>query len=114
MTAAFMGPTLRRLALVSIVGRNSQTGPTRASPVERVVGWHEQRLAADGAHLATATLACPTCDVPVGLPPGAFPPSHGLACPYCETGGAVRDFLTFDTPARPARVEVRVRLRSPR
>ena len=32
----------------------------------------------------------------------------GSACPFCEHGGAVRDFLSLADPARPARVAVRV------
>ncbi len=90
--------------------RYSAIGPIRAAPVERVVGWHEESLAVRGAHLATATLTCPACDAPVLLPPGAFSPTKALACPFCATDGAIRDFLAFDSPGRPACVEVRVLL----
>jgi hypothetical protein len=58
--------------------------------------------------LATGTLACPRCDAPVA--PGARPlrPAEALACPYCDHGGPVRDFLSLGAPSRPARVVVRV------
>lgn len=92
--------------------RHSAIGPIRQAAVERVVGWREEGSIGRGARLATATLACPACDVPVALPPGAFPPTHAVACPFCGTHGAIRDFLAFDSPARPARVEVRITLRA--
>ena len=93
--------------------RHSATGPLRLAPVEHVAKWREEGRDARSAHVATATLACPACDAPVAPPPGAVPPTHALACPYCEMAGAVRDFLSFDVPARPARVAVRVRLSVP-
>ena len=52
-------------------------------------------------------MACPECDAPVA-PAGRVRPADGIGCPYCGAFGAVRDFLSLDDPARPARVEVRV------
>jgi hypothetical protein len=57
--------------------------------------------------LATGTLACPRCDVPVALA-GRATPSTPLECPFCGHTGALRDFLSLEPPARPARVQVRV------
>jgi hypothetical protein len=62
--------------------------------------------------LATGTLACPACDAPVAPGPRALGPAEQLACPYCGHAGAVREFLSLAAPARPARVEVRVRARA--
>ena len=61
--------------------------------------------------LASGTLACPRCDAPVF--PGNRPvsPAEPLACPFCGETGAVRDFLSLEPPARPARVVVHVRPR---
>ena len=58
--------------------------------------------------LAIGTLACPECDAPVA--PGERPlaPADGLACPVCSRYGAVREFLSLSSPARPARVAVRL------
>ena len=39
---------------------------------------------------------------------GAVSPADPVACPFCDHGGAVRDFLSLADPARPARVAVRV------
>jgi hypothetical protein len=60
--------------------------------------------------LGTGTLACPHCDAPVALAAAASP-ADPLSCPYCNHGGALRDFLSLGEPARPARVELRVVLR---
>jgi hypothetical protein len=35
-------------------------------------------------------------------------PMDRMRCPVCHEAGAVRDFLSLATPARPARVVVRV------
>jgi hypothetical protein len=45
------------------------------------------------------------------MPAGRVRPSDPAMCPYCGTSGFVRDFLTLEDPARPARVVVRVVLR---
>jgi len=63
--------------------------------------------ARDGV-VAIGTLACPECDAPVALGPRPASPADPVACPVCATAGALRDFLSFDAPARPARVVVRV------
>ena len=75
-------------------------------PVERII--HEERRRARTSHVAHGTLACPGCDAPVALA-HAVSPTDALACPYCDRAGPVRDFLSLASPARPARVEVRIR-----
>jgi hypothetical protein len=82
--------------------------PLRPEPLTRTGGPQEERRATRSGRLATGTLACPTCDAPVI--PGETPltPADPLTCPYCGRAGATRDFLSFSTPARPARVVVRV------
>jgi hypothetical protein len=76
----------------------------RAEPMTHL---HEERRRRAG-HLGTGTLACPTCDAPVALATGYAGPADPLACPYCDHGGPLRDFLSLEAPSRPARVTVRV------
>jgi len=79
-------------------------------PIGTTGGTEELRPARSTSELATATMACPECDAPV-MPAGRVRPSDHATCPFCATTGAVRDFLTLEDPARPARVVVRVVLR---
>jgi hypothetical protein len=67
----------------------------------------EERRIRSG-HLATGTLACPTCDAPVALATAFAGPADPLGCPYCDHTAAVRDFLSLEKPSRPARVAVRI------
>lgn len=78
-------------------------------PIERFSGRHERRPAHDAWQMATGTLACPSCDVPVLPSPDGMSPSEPMACAYCGHGAAVRDFLSLSQPTRPTRVAVRVR-----
>jgi hypothetical protein len=82
--------------------------PLRPEPVIDLAGASEHRFAATRV-LATGTLACPHCDVPVAPLAGPMAPADPLGCPYCGHAGAVRDFLSLAPPSRPARVTVRVR-----
>jgi hypothetical protein len=77
----------------------------RAEPVGRIV--HEERRRARTSHVARGTLACPACDAPVA-PAQPMSPADPLACPFCDHGGAVRDFLSLASPTRAAHVDVRV------
>jgi len=79
-------------------------------PIGTTGGTEELRPARSTSELATGTMACPQCDVPV-MPAGPVRPADPIGCPFCGTTGAVRDFLTLEDPARPARVVVRVALR---
>ncbi len=81
--------------------------PLRSQPVERLAGARELRPDQSSWVMAIGTFACPACDAPVA-PAGPMSPGDPAACPFCEHAGAVRDFLSLDTPSRPARVEVRV------
>jgi hypothetical protein len=78
-----------------------------ASGPAPIVEHHEQRRLRAVQRLGLGTLACPHCDAPVATA-RALSPVEPLGCPYCGHGAAVRDFLSLGTPARPARVEVRV------
>ena len=92
--------------------------PLRAQPVSGIAGAHEDRHAGEPWRLGTGTLACPSCDAPVGVGARPVPLTHTLSCPYCRHTGALRDFLSLAAPARPARVEIRMlpygRRRQPR
>jgi hypothetical protein len=57
--------------------------------------------------LGTGSLACPQCDAPVAIA-GVLRAHDALSCPYCETAGPLRDFLSLAEPTRPARVIIRV------
>ena len=80
--------------------------PVRREPVEHL----ELRRSHGSTRLGSGTLACPRCDAPVALVVGHVSPADALGCPFCLHWGAVRDFLSMAAPARPARVEVRVRI----
>ena len=94
-------PTLRRMAFHRRIDRE---------PLGTSGGTEELRPASDSSELAIATMACPECDAPV-MPAGRVRPADLATCPFCGTSGAVREFLTLEDPARPARVVVRVVLR---
>jgi uncharacterized paraquat-inducible protein A len=74
-------------------------------PAERII--HEERRRARSSHVASGTLACPSCDAPTALA-RAMAPAEAIACPYCDHAGAVRDFLSLASPTRPAHVNVRI------
>jgi hypothetical protein len=82
--------------------------PVRPDPIGRLDGTYEQRRDARSARIALGTLACPRCDAPVAIQ-RALSPADALGCPFCEHSGHLRDFLSLAAPARPARVEVRIR-----
>ena len=72
------------------------------------IGRLEERRMTRSLLVGSGTLACPSCDAPVVLPAESLSPADGLLCPYCDHGGAVRDFLSLATPSRPTRVDVRI------
>ncbi|HYF28051.1 MAG TPA: hypothetical protein VD931_20070 [Baekduia sp.] len=86
--------------------QRSMDGPER-EPVGRLSGTHELRRVTRTRPVATGTLACPTCDAPVA-PARRLSPAEAIACPFCDHGGPVRDFLTLGDPTRPAHVVVRL------
>jgi hypothetical protein len=69
---------------------------------------HFEERRSDRWVLAVGTFACPQCDAPVSPGPRAVSPSDRVACPFCAHAGAAREFLSLSSPARPARVTVRV------
>ena len=77
--------------------------------LEQRTEWLEQRPGR-AMHVATGSLACPGCDLPVAPAPGPSALTDPLACGFCGHGGALRDFLSLAQPTRPARVVVRARL----
>ena len=85
--------------------------PVRARPISEPAGAYEERKSTVAGRLGSGTLACPRCDAPVSLGGRIVSPAHALDCPFCRHTAAVRDFLSLATPARPARVQVRVRPR---
>jgi hypothetical protein len=80
----------------------------RPEPVERLAGSREIRPDARAWHLATGSLACPSCDAPVVVHAPVQGPADPLFCAYCDHFGRVRDFLSLAEPSRPTRVVVRV------
>jgi hypothetical protein len=98
---------------VAIERSSDGSEPLRPEPIRRLAHAEEWRVAR-ASRLGSGTLACPSCDAPVvlGLSPAA--PSDPMSCPFCHHMGAVRDFLSLESPSRPAHVEVRVVLRERR
>jgi hypothetical protein len=83
------------------------TGRTRAA-----VTHDEKRRAARSDRLGTGTLACGRCDAPIAIGPRPLVVTDVLTCPFCDHRGPLRDFLSMAAPTRPARVIVRVSIRS--
>ena len=82
-----------------------------ADPVRSDANWRQQEIRrSPSTRLASGTLACPECDAPVS-PTGRMTPADAIGCPYCGHAGVVREFLSLAPPARPARVDVYVRIR---
>ncbi len=84
--------------------RAEDVDPVRGERIGRL----EERRVTRSLLVGSGTLACPGCDAPVALPAPALAPADYLLCPYCDRGGALREFLSFETPSRPARVDVRI------
>jgi hypothetical protein len=82
--------------------------PARSQPVARMAGARADHLLGRSGQMATGTLACPRCDAPVALGAGPASPADPLGCPFCDHAATVREFLSLASPARPARVAVRV------
>ena len=79
-----------------------------AQDPEQLAATREIRRATRTNHLTTGTLACPSCDAPVAPGPVPLRPTSPLFCPLCDHAGPLREFLSLEAPARPARVIVRV------
>jgi hypothetical protein len=86
-----------------------ERGSNGADPVRQGPFAAQQELRVGRSwHLGTGTIACPRCDAPVALGAPAMGPADALGCPYCGHVAALRDFLSLEAPARPARVTLRV------
>ena len=85
-----------------------QRGIGGSGPVGRSAGIEEERRVTRSWRMATGTLACPCCDAPVFPARGPLSPADRIGCPFCEHRASLRDFLSLEPPARPARVELRV------
>ncbi len=80
-----------------------------SQPVARASGAHaEERRVAPCGQLAQGTLACSRCDAPVAIGAASLSLLDTLSCPFCQHRGPLRDFLSLESPTRPARVVVRV------
>lgn len=77
-------------------------------PIRSPRGPEEIRRVGRSTVLATGTLACPDCDAPVSPGRRSLSPRDALECPFCGRFGAVREFLSLASPARPAKVVVHV------
>ena len=87
-----------------------QRGIDGAEPIRPdglAAGQEEIRRVVRSRHLGDGTFACPHCDAPVA-PAGRMRAADPVGCPYCNHWAPARDFLTLESPTRPARVEVRV------
>jgi len=82
--------------------------PARPQPIEARAGAYEYRHASRAWRLGPATLACPSCDAPVSLGGQSVKLTVQLDCPFCRHAAPARDFVSLATPARPARVEIRM------
>jgi hypothetical protein len=91
---------------VGIFERHDGQRDDRFEPIERVGGPREIRPSMRTGLVATGTLACPACDAPVSPGDGGLAPADSVACPVCAHAASVRDFLSLEVPARPARVNV--------
>jgi hypothetical protein len=85
-----------------------ERGFSDSEPVGRQARSRADRRDAHVGVMGAGTLACPTCDAPIAPGPRPLTPAEPLACPVCLHLGPVRDFLSLATPARPARVQVRL------
>lgn len=82
--------------------------PVGSTPIARGTGVEQERRSARTSLLASGTLACPRCDVPVTPAAGRVSVLDALHCPYCRHAATVRDFLSLTAPTRPTRVELHV------
>jgi hypothetical protein len=92
------------------------SGSGAADQTRRLTVVHEEkRRSAAARTIGIGTLACPRCDAPVAIA-GPHAPAQTLSCPFCAHRAPLREFLSLDVPARPARVVITLRAahRSPR
>lgn len=85
---------------------------TAGAPASQIRPGAHRRRDTRSARLCEATLACARCDAPVAAGEQALALTDPLVCPFCDHRAPVRDFLSLAMPTRPARVVVRISLRS--
>ena len=99
-------------AVPRLVGMAFQRGIDGAEPIRPeglAAGQEEIRRVVHSRHLGDGTFACPHCDAPVA-PACCMTPADRVACPYCDHAAPARDFLTLESPTRPWRFGVEVRV----
>jgi hypothetical protein len=70
----------------------------------------ELRPAADSATLATGSMICPSCELPIAVGAGV-PAISRLQCPFCDHSGEARAFLRRDVrDTRANRVDLVARI----
>jgi len=90
---------------MSFLGGDWTSDPRARTGEEQLV---EHRRATRTDRLAEATLACPRCDVPLGIGSDPLSVTARIACPFCGRRGTLRDFLSLAVPTRPTRVVLRI------
>jgi hypothetical protein len=110
--AAWLSTEAHRLLEVTFQRGIDGSEPVSSQPISVRAGAYEEHDVSRSWRLGSGTLACPQCDAPVALGARAVSLTEDLDCPFCRHSAPVRDFLSLGAPARPARVEVRMRPRA--
>jgi hypothetical protein len=79
--------------------------PDRDERIEHLGGIEERRELSRSWRVASGTLACPECDLPV-IPGQGAGPGTLVACAWCEYVARGREFFTVTASPRPTRVHV--------
>jgi hypothetical protein len=70
----------------------TQPDPERDERLRATAGQVEIRPRSRAAHLATRSLACPECGVPIALA-GPVSWNEEIACAFCESIAPTRDYI---------------------
>jgi hypothetical protein len=77
---------------------------------ERIEPEEVRRTTADASVLATGSLICPGCELPISVGAGV-PAISELVCPFCDHAGEARAFLRRDvSDTRANRVDLVARI----
>jgi hypothetical protein len=74
------------------LGPAGRDDPEREQRLKSTAGQVEIRPAARAAHLATRSLACPDCGMPIALATSVSW-HEAVACAFCESIAPTRDYL---------------------